>query len=454
MPALVLKFGGTSALKSPQSIIKIVRKKSKNNKIFIVLSALSGVTNLLHKLYNEVNMNDQIIIIKKIKEIHKKFTSNIKFKNPSKLNKDLCFIYNSLENIIFSKNLKKGYKTKNIVITFGEKLSITIYHYLLSEFGLSNTLIWSESLITTNNNYKEAFPLLDKCKINIETIKKRFTKNIIITSGYTARSIEGHKTTLGRNGSDFTATILASTLNIKTVEIYSDVDGVLTCDPRKVKTAILIPKLNYKQISEMCYFGASVLHPKTLIPLKGKNIDLYMKNTFKRNLIGTHIVENCITINEIDAVTSITNNSLITIKGKGMLGVCGISYKVFKILVDNDISTSFITQASSEQNLCLSINNEYINKVYNKLLNIFKDEIELGQIDKIQMDKNIAIVTVIGNNMNNRVGIAGKIFTVLGENDINIIAISQGTSELSISFVIKKEDESKALNALHEKFIE
>ena len=453
MPGLVLKFGGTSVLKSPNSIIKIIRKKSIENKVFVVFSALSGVTNLLHNLFNETDKYSLVLNLKKLKKIHYKFIKKIKFKNPSKLKRELNDIYEKLEHIIFNKNRKKTYKSKNVIITFGEKLSLIIYNYLLLEVGLDNNIFWSEYLIKTNNNFKEAFPLLDNSKTNIEKIKKRFTKNIIITSGYVATTIDNSKTTLGRNGSDFTATILASILDIKKVEIYSDVDGVLSCDPRKVKKAKLIPNLSYKQISEMCYFGASVLHPKTLIPLKNKNVELYMKNTFKPYLEGTKIVENFTTSNQIDAITSITDNSLITIKGKGMLGICGISYKLFKILVENDISTSFITQASSEQNLCISIKNEYISRVNKKLHNIFKNEISLGQIDKIKINKNIVIVTVIGNNMNNRVGIAGEIFTILGKNNINIIAISQGTSEISISFVIKKQDELKALNALHEEFI-
>ena len=203
----------------------------------------------------------------------------------------------------------------------------------------------------------------------------------------------------------------------------------------------------------MCYFGASVLHPKTLIPLEDKNIDLYMKNTFKPRFKGTYITKNCKSTMQIDAITSITDQSLITIKGKGMLGVCGISYKVFKTLVNNDISTSFITQASSEQNLCLSVKNSLVNKLRKKLKINLKNELSLGQIDKIRADKNIVIITVIGSNMNNRVGIAGEIFTILGKNNINIVAISQGTSEISISFVLKKEDELKALNCLHEHFI-
>ena len=369
-----------------------------------------------------------------------------------KLKYNLNFLFDNLERIALSVNVKSP-RFKNIIVTYGEKLSVTIYNSLFNSKDLKNKVIWSEYLIKTNDNFDEAFPILDECKSALKKIQKQINSNIILTTGYATESVNGFKTTLGRNGSDFTATIIASILDIKTVEIYSDVDGVLSCDPRKVKNAKLISQLNYKQISEMCYFGASVLHPKTLIPLTNKNIDLYMKNTFKPNLPGTHIVENCFSVNQIDAITSITDNSLITIKGKGMLGICGIAYKLFKILVENNVSTSFITQASSEQNLCVSIKNEYIDRVYSKLKKTFKTEISLGQINNIELNSDISIVTVIGNNMNNRVGIAGKIFTVLGDNDINIIAISQGTSELSISFVIKKIDEIKALNVLHEKFI-
>ena len=454
MTNIVLKFGGTSVLKSPTSILKIVKHKlTTNSKVYIVLSALSSITNLLHKLYNESDQYTRIRILTKIKRYHSRFIKQIKFSNTSNVRRDLTVLYEQLDRLMCCEVIQKNVKLKNIVITYGEKFSATIYGYIFKQYHLPNTVIWSEFLITTNNVYTEAFPLLDISKKNIQKLMGGFTNNLLITTGYAASNVGGHKTTLGRNGSDFTATILAASLDIKTVEIYSDVDGVLSCDPRKVPNAKLITKLNYKQMSEMCYFGASVLHPKTLIPLQNKNIDLYMKNTLVPHIPGTHIVENCVSTNQIDAITSITNTSLITIKGRGMLGICGIAYKVFKVLVDNSISTSFITQASSEQNLCISINNEYINGVLVKLGLVFKKEIELGQIDKIRVNKDISIVTVIGNNMINRVGIAGKIFTVLGKHNINILAISQGTSELSISFVVKQSDEIKALNCLHDKFI-
>ena len=453
MTDIVIKFGGTSVRKNPKNIVDIVCNKLKQNKrIILVLSALSNITNLLHKLYETNKLYDKLRLLRKISQIHKLFLERYHLKKKVYILRDLNFLYDKLLDIILSNVNSKYLRT--IIITFGEKFSVTIYKHIFDECNILNLVIWSELLITTNNYKDNSFPLLDKSRDSVNKIlgSKKY-KQLIITTGYVARDVNGNKTNLGRNGSDFTATILASVMNIENVEIYTDVDGILTGDPMKIKNTKLIKRINYKQISEMCYFGAKVLHPKTLIPLKNKSINVFIKNTFNPNNSGTLITEYYKSTNILDAITSIDDSSLLTIKGHGMLGVSGIAYKLFKTLVKYNISTSFITQASSEQTICISINNDIVGFVYENLLDSFSEELELGQIENIDLKFDIAIITVIGTNMINKVGIAGKIFTVLGDNNINIIAISQGTSEISISFVVKYDDEIKALEVLHNEFL-
>ena len=277
---LVLKFGGTSVKSNPKNIIDIVcNKLNHHTRIILVLSALSGITSLLHKIYEAKYLHEKILLLKSIKILHKKFIDAYQIDNKLYILRDLNFLYEKLFEILLS-NINSKF-LKNIIITFGEKFSTTIYKHLFDASNINNILIWSEFLITTNENIHEgaynSFPLMNESKNNINKFFRPRYVSLIITTGYVARDINGNKTTLGRNGSDFTATILASLININTVEIYSDVDGILTADPRKVKNAKLIKNLNFKQVSEMCYFGASVLHPKTLIPLKNKSIQILIK---------------------------------------------------------------------------------------------------------------------------------------------------------------------------------
>jgi len=451
----VLKFGGTSVTNFPEQISNIINDVyKKESKIIVVFSALSSITDLLYKIYINNNLLDCLYVFKEIKLIHRTFIHNLDYLyNKQYIYRDLEMLYCKLYNLITSNFKNKSMRYHNTIITYGEKLSVLIYAHILHQNGLVNKIVWSEFLITTDTNIVEAFPDLNECRSNVNNILKNNTCNIIITTGYVGRDIHGRKTTLGRNGSDFTATILASVLNSNDIYIYSDVDGILTADPRKVRGAKLIKRLNFRQVSELCYFGSCVLHPKTLIPLSNPKTKLYLKNVLDPSSSGTTVNKDYISHNQFDAITSINNSGLITLKANGLIGVSNITYRVFKVLSDNNIDTSFITQSSCDHNLSFNIDLHSIDKIYNILSDIFSNELLNKSIESINIFRNISIITIIGYNMIECAGVAGKIFSLLGSNNINIIAIAQGTSEIAISFIVQSENEVKVLKLLHHKLI-
>ena len=433
---ILLKFGGTSVTNGFENIKNIIYSKINDYKIVVVLSAFKNVTNILEK--NKDN------IIHKLRKIQDPLIDKYFDKYKTQVKREINFLYKQL-NYIFKYNNKK------IILSYGEKFSTTIYYYYLLENKLNNCLIWSEYLICTNNNNNCIFPLLEDTtkRINKNLIPKLKKFNIILTTGFVASDINYEKTILTRNGSDYSATIIGSCLNVKQIIIYKDVDSILTADPRKVKNAKQISIINYDILSELCYFGSSILHSKCLTPLKNKNINLLLLNTYNQKSLGTMIVPKYNTYNEIDAITSITDHSLLTIKGKGLNGCNGILLKILTIISKLSVNIPFFTQASSEQTICLCIQKKYIKLIETNILLDFKHEIKNNIIDNISFQKNICIITVVGYNMINNIGIAGKIFTILGNCNVNIIAISQGSSERSISFIIDKKYEIISLNAIH-----
>ena len=432
---IVLKFGGTSVTNGFENIKNIIYSKINDYKIVVVLSAFKNVTNIL-----EQNKDD---VIHKLRKIQDPLVNKYFDKYKIQVKRDIDFLYEQLNYIL-------KYNNNEIILSYGEKFSTTIYYYYLLENNLNNCLIWSEYLICTNNN-SYIFPLLEDTtkRINKNLIPKLKKFNIILTTGFVASDINYKKTILNRNGSDYSATIIGSCLNVKQIIIYKDVDSILTADPRKVKNAKQISIINYEVLSELCYFGSSILHSKCLTPLKNKNINLLLLNTYNQKSLGTLIVPKYNTYNEIDAITSITDHSLLTIKGKGLNGCNGILLKILTIISKLGVNIPFITQASSEQTICLCIQKKYMKIIETNILLDFKNEINNNIIDNIYVKNNICIITVVGDNMINNIGIAGKIFTILGNCNVNIIAISQGSSERSISFIVDKKYEIISLNAIH-----
>jgi bifunctional aspartokinase / homoserine dehydrogenase 1 len=283
-------------------------------------------------------------------------------------------------------------------------------------------------------------------------LRPLLAQNVIpIVTGFIAATRNGITTTLGRGGSDFSAAILGQALQAREVWIWTDVDGVMTADPRLVQGARSIPTLSYREVSELAFYGAKVLHPKTMRPCIENNIPLRIKNTFNPAHPGTVIVPDANNGNGgVKAVTAIDKLSLITVEGKGMLGVPGIAARTFGAVARSQVSVLLISQASSEQSICFATPDERADTVIAALNVEFAEELARQDIDRIWAQHGVAIVTVVGAGMRGTPGIAGRVFTALGRQEVNIIAIAQGSSECGISVVVDAEDTGRAVGHIHD----
>ncbi len=335
----------------------------------------------------------------------------------------------------------------------GEQMSVPIIAAYLRQIGHQAEAIEATELIVTDSNFQNASPLIEQTIAkSLERIQPVLDQNIIpIITGFIAANHDGVTTTLGRGGSDYSASILGQSLAADEVWIWTDVDGVMSADPRFVSGARSISSLSYKEVSELAYFGARVLHPKTMRPCVESNIPLRIKNTFNPDHPGTVILAKGTGKNgAIKAVTAIKDLSLITVEGTGMVGVPGIAARTFGAVASSDVSVLLISQASSEQSICFSVPAAAADTVIESLSLEFTEELKRRDIDSIWAMRDVSIVTIVGAGMRGTPGISGRVFSSLGNNQINVIAIAQGSSECSISIVVAAEDTGFAVAHIHE----
>jgi aspartokinase/homoserine dehydrogenase 1 len=309
-------------------------------------------------------------------------------------------------------------------------------------------------LIITDDNFQAARPDLHLTQLRSRQLLETVLKNgqIPIITGFLGATAEGVTSTLGRGGSDYSAAILGAVLPADEVWIWTDVDGVMSADPRLVPEAQTIPTLSYREIAELAYYGAKVVHPKTIRPVIDAGIGLRVCNTFNPTHPGTRIVAESPAGQNgaIKAVTAIRKQQLVTVEGRGMLGVPGVAARTFGAVAATGTSVPLITQASSEQSICFAVPTETAGKVVTSLESAFVSEIARGDIDKVWVTDEVTIITVVGAGMRNTPGIAGKIFSALGQQSVNVIAIAQGSSEVSISLVVAVGDTEAGVRAIHD----
>ncbi|TDS14353.1 aspartate kinase [Maribacter caenipelagi] len=456
----VLKFGGSSVAK-PENIIKIKNIISKyNDPIILVVSALGGVTDLLLEAGSLASTQDQSYkeILSTLEERHLSTVKELipvtaQSKVLSKVKSEFNVLETLLEGAYFIGEITP--KLSDKIVSYGELLS----SYIISEYLISEKLDAefkdSRELIITHKLNGKNVVNFAKTNANCVDFFKTLNKKVIVCPGFIATSEEGVSTTLGRGGSDYTAAIYAAAIDADILEIWTDVSGMYTANPKMVKQAKAIPHISYEEAMELSHFGAKVLYPPTIQPVLSKGISIVIKNTFSPDEAGTLITKSK---NEkgktVRGISHIGNISLLSLEGPGMVGIPGISKRFFEVLSQADISVVLITQASSEHSICVGISADDVEKAVNIVNEAFEYEIERGRIKEVIPEKDLAIVALVGDNMKSHQGLSGKMFSTLGKNNVNIRVIAQGASERNISCIIDEKDVKKALNALHEEFFE
>jgi aspartokinase/homoserine dehydrogenase 1 len=455
----VLKFGGTSvgSVESIRKVAEILSSFKKKEKFVVVFSAMSGITNLLVEVGQKASTSD-ISYQQVLKTIEQKHVSTAKtlidVKNQGKIIAQLKLVLNELQDLLHGVYLLKELspRSNDLILSFGERLS----GYLVSEFlkqeGVDVIFLDARKVITTDNGFGSAKVDFKKTDKAIKEYFKDIKSSVVVT-GFIGSTDKGETTTLGRGGSDYTASVFGAALDSEGIEIWTDVDGIMTADPRKVKRAFTLPQVSYIEAMEMSHFGAKVIYPPTLQPAFKKRIPIWIKNTFNTAFEGTLINEKTsVTDHSVKGISSIENISMLNLTGSGMVGVPGVAGRLFGALARNFINVILITQASSEHSICFVIDSKEAVKARAAVEEEFEHEINAGKIDKLHEKDNLAIVAVVGDNMRHTPGIAGKLFSSLGKNGVNVVAIAQGSSEINLSVVIDKTNLTKALNVIHESF--
>ncbi|WP_306350251.1 bifunctional aspartate kinase/homoserine dehydrogenase I [Flavobacterium sp. '19STA2R22 D10 B1'] len=460
----IIKFGGTSVANAENinKVVAIINRKSKSEPVVVVVSAFGGITDLLLLAGNQAAVKDEKYKIS-LEEVNKRHLNVVKELIPVVQQSAILSVVkralNHLEALLEGSYLLGEFscRTKDAVLSYGELLSSFILSEVLKLIYPKTVYKDSQSLIKTNNEFGKA---VVNFEITNNLIQYFFDKNqsrITIVPGFVASSEEGNITTLGRGGSDYTAAIIAAALDVSKLEIWTDVNGMYTANPKLVKQAQSIPYISYHEAMELSHFGAKVLYPPTIQPVLDKDIVIHIKNTFDPEAKGTIISNHPVKKQNEDVVRGISHIdhiALLTLEGSGLIGVIGSSKRFFEVLSNEKINIVFITQASSEHSICIGIHEMDAQKAKDLINQEFKFEIRLRKINSVVLEKNLSIIAIVGENMKNHKGLSGKMFSTLGKNNINIRAIAQGASERNISAVIANSDAKKALNCLHERFFE
>ncbi|MCL4272638.1 MAG: aspartate kinase [Anaerolineales bacterium] len=468
---LVMKFGGTSvgsvdALVSATQIIRDAKKEWE--RIVVVTSAMSGVTNLLLDSAASASQGkvDSLSATEStLKERHfaaaDSLIQDVNLREKTKAEIEL--LIQSFVDLCKAIAVlgEASPRAMDAVASLGERMSVRLLTAIVNDAGVKARAVEATEFIVTNANYQNAHPdLITTVERTRSILNPLMDEEIIpITTGFIGATPEGAVTTLGRGGSDYSAAIIGSVLPADEVWIWTDVDGVMTADPRLVPSAQTLPEINYSEIAELAYYGAKVLHPKTIRPVVDAGIGLRICNTFNPSHPGTRLKGNSRSHGKVNgrvvkAVTAIRKQRLITIEGRGMLGVPGVAARAFGAVASTGTSVPLITQASSEQSICFAVPSELAGTVLSALEKAFAGEIADNDIDRVWATEDISIITVVGAGMRHTPGVSGQVFSRLGEHGVNVLAIAQGSSEVSISLVVEAAETEQAVKALHELIVQ
>jgi bifunctional aspartokinase / homoserine dehydrogenase 1 len=456
----VLKFGGSSVGNAENigNVIGIVKNSVEKSRCAVVLSAMSGTTDALIEIGNLAESGD---------EIFRDRIELIKHKHLAAIEKlfgeaDVSEISNFVETCITElKNICEGVfllrelspRTLDRIVSFGEILSTKTVSAKFDSLGIENVWVDSRELIRTDANFTNAAVDFTQTNLQIVNFFMSSISKLYILPGFIASDANGATTTLGRGGSDYTGAIFAAALDAKVLEIWTDVSGMMTADPRFVRNVRQIPHINYREAMELSHFGAKVIYPPTIQPVMKKGIPVWVKNTFASDDFGTLIeAESDVQKDIIRGISSISNISVLNLEGGGMVGIPGFSKRLFYALSKAKINVILITQSSSEHSICVAVEEKSAELAKEVVDAEFEYEINVGKIEPLRVETGLSILALVGDNMKSHTGVSGRMFATLGHNGINIRAIAQGSSERNISAIIDSKDVRKAINTLHEEF--
>lgn len=458
----VLKFGGSSVANAENigKVAVIVSKTIQKEATILVVSALGGVTDQLIEIgikaaTGNESYKEQIQLLE-----HKHLETVRALLHIQNQSATLSWVkqqLNELERVCDGIFLlgELSARIKDRLVSYGELLSSYIITAKLAEMSLQPVWTDSRQLILTNEQYGNATVQLEKTYANIDSFLARHPAQLYVAPGFIASNDKKYTTTLGRGGSDYTGAIFAAATNASTLEIWTDVTGMMTADPRLVQNPKPIEAISYQEAMELSHFGAKIIYPPTIQPVMKKNIPVWVKNTFEPDAAGTVIQQHAVSNNDIvRGISSINKIALLSLEGSGMIGIPGFSKRLFEVLAMRNINVILITQSSSEYSICVAINESDALLAQQSIDAFFAYEIENGKVNPVSVETNLSIIAVVGEQMKSHPGISGKMFGGLGRNGINVRAIAQGSSEKNISAVIAAADVKKAINVLHEDFFE
>jgi aspartokinase/homoserine dehydrogenase 1 len=455
----ILKFGGTSvgSIQSIQTLLNILQNESAGAKPVVVLSAMSGVTNLLASMAEDAAIGKDFTAgLAELECRHfdvVKSLLNIQNQNPAFTRLKINFnqLEELLQGILALRELTP--KTRDMVLSYGERCSTLMISKIAAQYFPEAIFVDAAEIIKTDSAFGQAKVNMELTEQLVRGFYQENSGKMLFVTGFIASNDAGQITTLGRGGSDYTAAILGSALNAEEIQIWTDVNGMMTADPRLVKKAFSLPELTYTEAMELSYFGAKVIYPPTMIPAFLKKIPIVIKNTFEPQFEGTVIRHDCKASNlPIKGISTINNISILNLEGSGMVGKSGFSGRLFSLLAREQINIILITQSSSEHSITFAVQPADAQRAKVLIEQEFELELLANKLESPEIEANLAVLAVVGENMKQTPGVSGKLFHALGRNGVNVRAIAQGSSEYNISVIISSHDLAKALNAVHDAF--
>ena len=459
----VLKFGGSSLADGERikAVTTIVASAAEAERLAVVLSAMKGVTDLLISAARKAEEGPDGFrpILDRIRTQHVEAARHLfAAADQSAALTPIALLCNELEEILHGVELIRecSARTLDLIMSFGERLSCDLASAYFRTQGLSAETVDARELVLTDDRFGSAAVDFGASYARIDK-RLAAVSGIPVIPGFIGATDRGVTTTLGRNGSDYTASIIAAGVGAREIEIWTDVDGVLSADPRLVPEAFVIPTISYEEAMELSYFGAKVIHPYTMVPAVEKDIPLLIKNSLNPGAPGTRIVASAVMRREggrpVTGIASIEGISLVNIEGGGMMGIPGFAARTFSALAKAGINIIMISQASSEHTICLVFRTGEGENAVAALNQELAFELSTHRIERFQLMSDLVVVSAIGENMHGTPGIAGRVFSALGREGINILVIAQGSSERNISFVVRRKDHIAALRTIHSEFL-